>query len=401
MCPMTTSTTAPSGPSTAPRSHLEWLAAQVAEWQSEGLVSPVQGQQILGRYQPSRGFSLARLMLGIGVCFFGIGVIWLVAANLENLSPGLRFGLVAALWLALLIGGETLAARGAPQLVVGAVRALAAFAMGAMVFQAAQSLQVPAYEPKLIGLWAAGVLTHAYAVRARGPLLVGAVGLSVWSVWQFLWPDPTFADFFLAFALSGLAAVAMAAAQQGRYAVFSGTWRTVGATLALVGLFIACIPINDGGLDITTTWWTWGLLVLAVVCGIVGVVQSDKLARWEVLASFGAVVVGCLMVAWESGDLYGGIGPNDWAHSIVAVLLYVAFAVGVAVVGTLRDSRVLPGLATAALVIFTTFQSFSVFAEIITGAWLFVVLGLIFLATGFGFDRARRRIAAELEEELS
>ena len=34
---------------------------------------------------------------------------------------------------------------------------------------------------------------------------------------------------------------------------------------------------------------------------------------------------------------------------------------------------------TALVVLFTTFQSFAVFAEIIQGAWLFLVLGLIFL----------------------
>lgn len=393
---MTTSPTAPA-PFTASRGHLEWLAGQVSAWQAEGLVSPAQGNEILGRYQESRGFSLARLLLGIGVSFLGVGVIWLVASNFEQFSPLLRIGLVAALWAALLLGGEVLASRDAPPLVVGAVRTLAAFALGALFFQAAQSLQVPAYEPKLVGLWAAGVLVHAYAVRARGPLLIGAVGLSVWSVWQFLWVAASFADVFLAFALSGLTAIAVAASHQGRFAPFSGTWRTVGATLALVGLFASCIPINDDGFHLSATWWTWTLLALAVGGALVAMVRSDGLARWEVLGAFAAVVLGCVMVAWESGDTHGGIGAGDWAHSITAVLLYVAFAVGVAVVGTLRDSRTLPALATAALVVFTTFQGFAVFAEIITGAWLFVVLGLVFLATGLGFDRARRRIAEELE----
>jgi hypothetical protein len=50
--------------------------------------------------------------------------------------------------------------------------------------------------------------------------------------------------------------------------------------------------------------------------------------------------------------------------------------------------------------VFTTFQSFAVFAPIIEGAWLFVVLGLIFLGTGFTFDRARRHLAAALEGEV-
>ena len=62
--------------------------------------------------------------------------------------------------------------------------------------------------------------------------------------------------------------------------------------------------------------------------------------------------------------------------------------------GTARGST---ALATAALVVFTTFQSFAVFARIVTGAWLFLLLGVVFLATGVLFDRARRGIAATLD----
>ena len=61
--------------------------------------------------------------------------------------------------------------------------------------------------------------------------------------------------------------------------------------------------------------------------------------------------------------------------------------------GIRRSSDRLTYLALAALVVFTTFQSFAVFAQIIEGAWLFVVLGLVFLGSGYLFDRARRELA--------
>jgi K+ transporter len=81
------------------------------------------------------------------------------------------------------------------------------------------------------------------------------------------------------------------------------------------------------------------------------------------------------------------------------VAVYVVVAVAVAVLGTLRDSWRLTALATVAIVVFTTVQSFAVFAQIIEGAWLFVVLGLVFCGTGFLFDRARRELATALEGE--
>ena len=70
-----------------------------------------------------------------------------------------------------------------------------------------------------------------------------------------------------------------------------------------------------------------------------------------------------------------------------------------AILGVQRDSRRLTWVATAALVVFTTVQSFAVFAEIVEGAWLFVLLGLVFAGTGWLADRARRELAKSLSDE--
>jgi hypothetical protein len=66
-----------------------------------------------------------------------------------------------------------------------------------------------------------------------------------------------------------------------------------------------------------------------------------------------------------------------------------------------RDLPALTGLATAALVLFTTVQSFAVFAPIISGASLFLAVGLVLLASGYLFDRARRRLVARTTAEES
>ena len=73
----------------------------------------------------------------------------------------------------------------------------------------------------------------------------------------------------------------------------------------------------------------------------------------------------------------------DWAQVSLAVAGYAVLAVAVAALGALRDSWRLTALSTGALVVFTTVQSFAVFAQIIQGAWLFVVLGLVFVTTGY------------------
>ena len=49
--------------------------------------------------------------------------------------------------------------------------------------------------------------------------------------------------------------------------------------------------------------------------------------------------------------------------------------------GVLRDSTRLTALATAALVLFTTVQAFAVFALIISGATLFLLVGAVLVVT--------------------
>ncbi len=77
--------------------------------------------------------------------------------------------------------------------------------------------------------------------------------------------------------------------------------------------------------------------------------------------------------------------------------MYVVAAGWYAIVGVRHDSPRLTFIATAALVLFTTVQSFAVFAPIVSGATLFLVLGVIFLGSGYVFDQGRRHLVANLE----
>ncbi len=396
-------------PSLRPASpaQLAWLRTELDAWQREGLVDPTLAATLTGRYQETRRFSVGRLLLTLGAVFVGVGLIWLVAANLDKLPPTSRFVAVTVIWLALLAAGEVLAARherqpGIPRPVVFSARLLAALALGAVIFQAAQSLQVPAFEPRLVGLWAAGALVHAYVVRGAGPLLVAVVAGSTWFVWQTLWDEPSELAVVLALvvlAAVGLPAASLHTAGQG-IDRFAAPWREVGALFALAALFAAALPFV--GLD-DFEWSPWlvgGLAVAAAVTAAAIVQARSTTDRLEAVAGVGVAVAAVALAAWETSSSVEQVGPVEWAHAAVSITAYVGAAIGVALLGTRHDSWRLTALATGALVAFTTFQSFAVFAPIIEGAWLFVVLGLIFLGTGFAFDRARRRLAAALEGEI-
>ena len=182
---------------------------------------------------------------------------------------------------------------------------------------------------------------------------------------------------------------------------FSATWREIGALLSLGALFVAALPY------VTTDDFTASTILVAVlVASGLAVVASAALstdnARLEPAMALVIGVVGVLLVLWEVGsdfDVDEQVGAAGWAHAAFGVIAYVGAAAWFAVLGVLRDSKRLTFIATAALVVFTTFQAFAVFAAIVQGAWLFVLLGLVFAGTGYLADRARRQLARSLGDD--
>ncbi|QBX54791.1 DUF2157 domain-containing protein [Nocardioides seonyuensis] len=374
-----------------------WLTHELRDWQADGLIDPVTARAIAARYVDAgdrqRRFTLGRLLLSLGATFVGVGLIWLVAANLDQLPPLVRFAVIAVIWLALLTAAELLTPT---RPVRGALRLMAALAFGAVIFQAAQSLQVPAYSPALVGLWAAGALAHAYAARALAPLVLGVATGVVWWVWQPLWTAGSVAATVLSIGTAAVVAISLAVVHDRGLTPFGQVWRSVGALLAMVTLFIAAVPYT------TTEGFEWDLWLVAclVVAGlalVAAVVVARGVARLEPLAAVAVLGVAVLMTWWDTGTDTSSVEPADWVHAAVGVISFVALAVALVAAGTLRDNPALTVVAMVGLVVFTTFQAFAVFAAIVQGAWLFLTLGVVFLATGFLFDRARREIAASLE----
>ena len=175
-------------------------------------------------------------------------------------------------WLVALGTAEWLAARRAhrgaiPSPVVGAARIVASLAYGAVIFQAAQSLQVPAYEPRLVGLWGLGLLVYAYVVRALSPLVIGLALTAGWYVWQVVSEAGSGLAVVLALLVGGVVAVAVATAHRRWRAELAAPWREYGALLLLVGLFAAAIP-EIGSDDFS---WTADLLAGLVVAALLTV----------------------------------------------------------------------------------------------------------------------------------
>jgi uncharacterized membrane protein len=390
----------PADPRPATPAQLAWLGREVAGWRTDGLVTDEQATALLGRYHEVRRLDLSRLALGLGATFAGVGLIWLVAANLDALPPLGRFTAVAALWVATTVGAELLARRTRTRRspVVGAARGLAALAYGAVVFQAAQSMQVPAYEPRLLGIWAAGALLHAYAVRGIAPLVIGVATGVGWVAWDLVDSDPSALGAVLA--LAAVAGTGLAAGRLHGRTSFARVWRLAGTLGALAGLFVAAVPgVDTGDLELTTA------LALGLVAAATLTVLAARGAAMRDLAELAVapavVLIGWVLLAWNPSTALADVGPEEWLHSGASVAAYVLVAAALAAVGVVRDDAAVTWLAVAGLAVFTTFQAFAVFAPIVEGAFLFLALGAVFAATGWLADRARREMVDALEGEQS
>lgn len=389
---------------------LTWLERELTTWRAAGILDAAQADAIRGRYVGVRRFSLTKLLLSLGGAFVGVGLIWLVASNLDEMSPLLRFSLVTALWLGLVVAAEALtrhrsfrpADGSTPSPAVEALHLLAALGFGAVVFQAAQSLQVPAFEPSLVGFWASGALLYAYAVNGVAPLLVGiATGIG-WYVWEVFVAAQDGMAFVLPVLLAAVVAGALGVVHVGRLRpAFAAGWRETSALLVLVGLFAAAFPYVDAERFVWSVPLVLGIAASVAAAGIAAATASPRL-RLEAVVPVLAVVAGVLLVLWEPPEPVAGVvAAEGYVHAFVSVAVYVVAAGWYAVVGVQRDSSRLTVLATGALVLFTTAQSFAVFAPIITGATLFLVLGAVLLGSGYLFDRGRRRLVANLEGHVS
>lgn len=398
------------GPATAEATarQLSWLDGELPRWVAEGLVTAESAAAIRGRYAASHRFSLIRLAVTLGSIFLVVGLVWLVAANLDALSPLARFLLVALVWLVLLAGAELYAARRAPgddrgvPLAAG-LRLLAAGAYGALVFQTAQSLQVPAGTPALLGIWAAGALVHGYAVRSVLPGILGAGLLALWFLVDVVRDAGSERALSLGLLAAGLVAVAVGLLHEARWwRPMSMPWRELGAFLVLAGAFVAVVP--TGQTAGRMSWLLWVTLVAGVAGSAWALVRGARLARVEAGLALAGLVVGGILTVWSVDTASWStdrLTAGDLTRSLVAVVLYLAVATGYAVLGTLRDSWRITGLALAGLTGFVTFQAFAVFAPIFSGAALFILVGLVLIATGVIADRGRRRLAARAKGAMA
>ena len=183
----------------------------------------------------------------------------------------------------------------------------------------------------------------------------------------------------------------------GPFDRFAAPWSVVGGLLALGALFGAALPdVGRDGLDLPAVGVVGLLVALALAVAAAG--RADLQARRELAAIAAMLAAGLLLAAWAPADEVGTLSGAELSHALVGTVVYLASSVWFAVVGAARDRPQLINLATAGLVLFVTVQSFGVFAPLLSGAALFLILGVILIGVGAVAERGRRRLLEEVAE---
>ncbi len=389
---------------TSPR-HLEWLRREVVDWRQEGLISDETAGAILRRYVPVRRFGLLSVVSALGAVFMVAGFLWLVISNLGRFGPAARVVLVGGLWLAVAGLTEWMARRAGARgdrrsPLVGALRLLVAGGLGGVVYLVGDLAgAIDDNSVWWLGAWATGALVYGYARDAVAAVLLGAVLLVAW----YAVKTATDADSAFAFTgaalVAGAVAAAVAALQLPSWARrHEAAWSWVSAAATVIGMFAAGIPFERGVERGWPTLLLVGLGLALALAGLAVVRRPDR--RVEIAVAVGALALGLPLSAWAGASTFsdGRADPGTWARAAVSVLLFLIVSGGVLALGTRRDAPVLTTIAAGGLVAFMTFQGFAVFAEILSGAALFLTVGAVLIGTAFLVDRARRALTTEFAD---
>jgi len=384
---------------------LRWLEGELARWRKAELIDQAAAERIAASYVPSTRIEAIRLFLFLGAGLAGTGVIWLVAANVDvqAVGPLERFAVLTLVWLGLVAAAEACReCRGGRLATLGGpLRLLALLAYGATIFQTAQSLQVPAYEPSLLLAWSLGGLAYVYATRAAAALVLAVATLVGWWIWALLDGGGQGPAVVLALALTVPVTMGIAAAHDGgRLARLARPWRAAASLLALGTMFAAGVPgVAHGQVGPPLPIVLGGLVAVAV--GVLAIARRRE-ALPEVIGAMAVAAATALLVGvapehyvsvFSSSEAPGG---TQIAYSVLAGAMFLAAAVGVALMGVRHEARGLTNVAFGFLLVFVAVQSFGALATILSGAGLLLASGLLLLVIGMALMGGRRRLLEEI-----
>ncbi|HEX4019964.1 MAG TPA: DUF2157 domain-containing protein [Acidobacteriaceae bacterium] len=375
----------------------------VARWQAAGLLDESTAAAIRAyetkQTRPQRHQWQVLLALILGGILLGAGVLLFVAANWDKVSPTTRMILVLSMLVFFhgfgLLAHEKFAGLATAMHAVGTMSAGAAIALIGQIFNMQE------HWPAAILLWALCAAAGWILLRDQFQQTLTLLLIPAWIVSELVYRASAYngADIYIARVLAVIGAVYLSAFLHSRKHVVSGVLFSTGAILLPISVGI----LAEGGWNMGFQQ-PWGFVPLSyrlaalgilLLAGIFGA-MSEK--QSIVPVSIAAVVA--YVLPWSqktvaqnaSGFMWKFAGPGLLTYLIVA-----AAAVSFVWWGVRTSAKALVNYGMVAFALTVIWFYFSSVMDRLGRSLGLILLGVLFLAGGWGLEQTRRKLVRSID----
>ena len=398
-------------PSTDAR-FLGQLRREVEAWEEDGTISSEQARAILSRYPAEASLGAIRrrnsLVVGVsilGSVLVGLGIIAFFAANWDEISKGVRLGVLIAGVLLAYGAGFLLWQRFAYTALGVALVLLGCIIYGAGVHLIGQIYHIPVDHPDLIAFWFLGVLPLAYVTRSR-PITALAIVLFLAAVafrlkyWEEFVGDTETVAIFALYVSLGLAIYSLGRAKEQlpEWEQIGTVFRAMGLVVAMGALYVLTfhdVQEDNGRLEGLALRY-WSLAYASAVCAIL----LTGWAAWSSWRRSGTSIINLVEAAafvllLAAGHLVVHIPAADHViYTIVFNVLFALSALGLMISGYMLESEGRVNFALALIALYLVSRYFEFSLQLLDTSMVFVGAGVVLLAGGFLLERGRRKMLA-------
>jgi uncharacterized membrane protein len=388
------------------------LRGEIETWEEEGLVSPIQKDQILAYYRmkarsagPAGTGRLITALSVLGSVLAGVGVILFVAANWSAIPAGGKLVIIflpmaASYGLGYLLRYE----RGDFPRVGAGLILLGALIFGAGIFLIAQIYHLPVHFANGPLVWGLGVLPLAYLLRFKTLLSLSLIVLLIWlgmethswlspEAFEPSGPIPGESKFVSLYFIAGLALWGLGLMHRGHesFQKISGPYFVLGMLCTFGTGFLFTFDLYGGRFGIPVLWPFYLALSGLFLLSLFGLALSyDKPAAWVWEMVFLLVLLGLALYMSLLFDGLPGMRHRDYV--LAANLIFVLAVLIVLFLGYVREFPVYVNIALLFFVLDLVVRYFDFFWELLPRSLFFIIGGFFLLTGGVLLERKRRKI---------
>ncbi len=361
-----------------PQALNDWVEAGLIDRDTAGRIGAFEARQA----QADRPRWTSWLALGLGVCLVASGLLLFVAANWDEMLPGLRFVLTLSM-VGLLHGLGTLTTVRSPNF-SRAMHGLGTLSLGPAIYLSAQIFHLQEHWPTGVLVWTVGALAGVMLLEDWVQTTLAAVIAPAWLASEWLARDETPGrGLLLATAIFFVTLTYLGAVHQSGPTLFRRALMWIGV--------VAFGPV---------------LTVLVVLAH-----HSRRTVDAASLVQFALLLLPPLALAWRlrGREAWAPVAGLVWALLPLGLVghwptLYAWLAVGAVAltwwgVHEARSERVNLGLVTFGVTLVAFY--FSSVMDKLGRSMGLIGLGALFLAGGWQLERLRRRLAAHVADRTS